>query len=160
MREIYGDYDAKPLGIHAVTFADEHHPAGVIFILKNRNNAMNIDRQNRLHPFYLIYIADNGEIVSNYFNPKQILDDMRFLTKDKGTPIKQLTQSFNQETRDGRDMSHYSDLLNQAINSMVDMKTEKDVDSLFMDGPTTALENDLHGLDDFELIDFLVVRGA
>lgn len=160
LREIYGDYDAKPLGIHAVTFADEHHPAGVIFILKNRNNAMNIDRQNRLHPFYLIYIADNGEIVSNYFNPKQILDDMRFLTKDKGTPIKQLTQSFNQETRDGRDMSHYSDLLNQAINSMVDMKTEKDVDSLFMDGPTTALENDLHGLDDFELIDFLVVRGA
>ncbi|WP_229782842.1 hypothetical protein [Leuconostoc lactis] len=84
---------------------------------------------------------------------------MRFLTKDKGTPIKQLTQSFNQETQDGRDMSHYSNLLNQAINSMVDMKTEKDVDSLFLDGPTTALENDVHGLDDFELIDFLVVRG-
>lgn len=159
LREKYGDYDAKPYGIHAVTQADEQHPAGVIFILKNRNNAMNIDRQNRLHPFYLIYVADNGDIVANHFNPKAILDDMRYLSKDKDKPISTLTKRFNVETQDGRDMAKYSDLLNQAIDSMVSVKAEKDIDSLFTTGGTTALENDVNGLDDFELIDFLVVRG-
>ncbi|GFH40046.1 helicase-related protein [Lactococcus insecticola] len=159
LRAKYGDYDAKPYGIHAVTKADDQHPAGVIFILKNHNNAINIDKQNRLHPFYLVYIADNGEIVSNHFNPKVVLDDMRYLAKDKDQPMHDLTRSFNVETQDGRDMSKYSDLLNQAIDSMMRVKAEKDIDSLFTAGGTTALENDVNGLDDFELIDFLVVRG-
>ncbi|WP_243991077.1 hypothetical protein [Pseudolactococcus carnosus] len=56
-------------------------------------------------------------------------------------------------------MSKYSNLLNQAIESMISVKEEKDIDSLFTTGGTTALENDINGLNDFELIDFLVVRG-
>ncbi|SJX70713.1 DEAD/DEAH box helicase-like protein [Enterococcus faecium] len=159
LREKYGDYEAKPYGIHAITKADNNHPAGVIFVLRNRNNAMNIDKQNRLHPFYLVYIAENGEIVSNHFNPKKILDDMRYLSRDKSAPIENLTQAFNIETLEGKDMSKYSHLLNQAIDSMVSVKKEKDIDSLFTSGGTTALENDINGLNDFELINFLVVRG-
>lgn len=159
LREKYGDYEAKPYGIHAVTNADSNHPAGVIFVLRNRNNAMNIDKQNRLHPFYLVYVAENGEIISNHFNPKKILNDMRYLSRDKTVPIKSLTQSFNIETLEGRDMSKYSNLLNQAIESMISVKEEKDIDSLFTSGGTTALENEINGLNDFELIDFLVVRG-
>lgn len=159
LRTKYGDYDAKPYGIHAVTQADEQHPAGVIFILKNHNNAMNFDRQNRLHPFYLVYVTDDGDVVANHFNPKAILDDMRYLSKGKDAPLTALTAQFNAETQDGRDMHKYSDLLNHAIESMINVKTEKDIDSLFTTGGTTALENDVNGLDDFELIDFLVVRG-
>ncbi|WP_458203155.1 helicase-related protein [Enterococcus faecalis] len=41
LREKYGDYEAKPYGIHAITKSDSNHPAGVIFVLRNRNNAMN-----------------------------------------------------------------------------------------------------------------------
>ena len=159
LREKYGDYEAKPYGIHAITQSDNNHPAGVIFVLKNHNNAMNIDKQNRLHPFYLVYIDENGEVVSSHFNPKKVLDDMRYLSKDKSLPIKNLTQSFNIETREGKEMSKYSNLLNQAIDSMINGKQEKDIDSLFTTGGTTALENDISGLNDFELIDFLVVRG-
>lgn len=144
---------------HAITKADSNHPAGVIFVLRNRNNAMNIDKQNRLHPFYLVYISENGEIVSNHFNPKKILDDMRYLSREKYVPIENLVQSFNIETLEGKDMSKYSNLLNQAIDSMISVKEEKDIDSLFTTGGTTALENDINGLNDFELIDFLVVRG-
>ena len=158
LREKYGDYEAKPYGIHAITKADSNHPAGVIFVLRNRNNAMNIDKQNRLHPFYLVYIAENGEIISNHFNPKKILDDMRYLSREKSVPIENLVQSFNIETLEGKDMSKYSNLLNQAIDSMIIVKEEKDIDSLFTTGGTTALENDINGLNDFELIDFLVVR--
>lgn len=159
LREKYGDYEAKPYGIHAITQSDNNHPAGVIFVLKNHNNAMNIDKQNRLHPFYLVYIDENGEVVSSHFNPKKVLDDMRYLSKDKSLPIENLTQSFNIETREGKEMSKYSNLLNQAIDSMISSKQEKDIDSLFTTGGTTALENDINGLNDFELIDFLVVRG-
>ncbi|WP_220735475.1 helicase-related protein [Leuconostoc inhae] len=159
LREKYGDYEAKPYGIHAITQSDNNHPAGVIFVLKNHNNAMNIDKQNRLHPFYLVYIDENGEVVSSHFNPKKVLDDMRYLSKDKSLPIENLTQSFNIETREGKEMSKYSNLLNQAIDSMINGKQEKDIDSLFTTGGTTALENDITGLNDFELIDFLVVRG-
>lgn len=160
LRDKYGDYDSKPLGIHAVTASDSNHPEGVIFVLKNRNNAMNIDKQNRLHPFYLVYISESGEVVSNHFNPKAILDDMRYLAKGNDKPMASLTKTFNQETDNGREMSRYSELLNSAIDSMVSIKAEKDIDSLFSEGATTALENDIQGLDDFELIDFLVVREA
>lgn len=159
LRAKYGDYEAKPYGIHAIAKADEDHPPGVIFVLRNRNNAMNIDKQNRLHPFYLIYISENGEIISNHFNPKIILDDMRYLAKDINEPLYHLILPFNIETDEGRDMSKYSDLLNQAIDSMISFKAEKDIDSLFSVGETSALENDISGLNDFELIDFLVVRG-
>lgn len=84
---------------------------------------------------------------------------MRYLSRDKSAPIENLTQAFNIETLEGKDMSKYSHLLNQAIDSMVSVKKEKDIDSLFTSGGTTALENDINGLNDFELINFLVVRG-
>ncbi|EHZ5983431.1 hypothetical protein K6I63_003245, partial [Listeria monocytogenes] len=86
-------------------------------------------------------------------------DDMRYLSSEKSVPIENLVQSFNIETLEGKDMSKYSNLLNQAIDSMISVKEEKDIDSLFTTGGTTALENDINGLNDFELIDFLVVRG-
>jgi len=67
---------------------------------------------------------------------------------------------FNQATDDGRKMGAYSNLLDQAIRSMVDMKEDKDIDSLFSGGRTTALVNTIAGLDDFELIAFLVIQAT
>jgi len=69
-------------------------------------------------------------------------------------------QRFNGETLDGRQMQVYSDLLGQTIRAMIDVKEEKDLDSLFTGGKTTALVNAVAGLDDFELIAFLVVQEA
>jgi hypothetical protein len=59
---------------------------------------------------------------------------------------------------EGRNMRGYSDLLGASIRSMIDMKEEKDLDSLFTGGKTTALLNAISGLDDFELVAFLVVQ--
>ncbi len=159
LRKKYGDYEAKPFGIHGVAKADDRHPAGVIFVLRNRNNDMNIDKQNRLHPFYLVYISDEGKIISSHLNPKSILNDMRFLSKNYDSPLYKLTDKFNSETNNGKNMDKYSTLLNSAIDSMISKKEENDIDSLFTSGGTTALENDVKGLNDFELIDFLVVKG-
>ena len=69
-----------------------------------------------------------------------------------------LCRKFNQETDDGRNMSEVSELLSEAINSIMDAKEESDIDSLFKSGGTTALLSTISGLDDFELICFLVVK--
>ncbi len=57
-------------------------------------------------------------------------------------------------------MGRYSDLLSSAIRSMIEVKEEKDIDSLFSGGRTTALTHTIKGLDDFELIAFLVIEGG
>ena len=152
------DLAKKPKGLHAVVNKTDEDPEGVIFVLKNINNSVNIDNQNRIHPFYMVYIGIDGEVICDYLNPKKLLDTMRLLCKGKKEPVAELYKKFNEETDDGRDMREVSELLNDAINSIIDVKEESDIDSLFSAGGTSALMSDISGLDDFELICFLVVR--
>jgi len=154
----HGDLDQKPFGMHAVVPATDDLPKGVIFVLKNRNEGVNIDNLNRIHPFYMVYISDSGEVICDYLNPKKLLDDMRLLCRGKNKPIKEVYQLFNEETDDGRKMSRMSQLLSDAIDSIIDTKEESDLDSLFKPGGTTIGINNISGLDDFELICFLVVK--
>lgn len=154
----HGDMDKKPRGLHAVVPATEELPEGVIFVLKNINKSVNIDNQNRIHPFYMVYIGMDGEIICDYLNPKKLLDDVRLLCRGKSEPVHDLCRKFNAETDDGRDMAELSELLSEAINSIIDTKEESDIDSLFSAGGTSALMSDISGLDDFELICFLVVK--
>ena len=154
----HDDLDKKPKGLHAVVPADAENPEGVIFVLRNVNNSINIDNQNRIHPFYMVYIGVDGEIVCDYLNPKKLLDTVRLLCRGKKEPILSLCRKFNEETDDGRNMHEVSELLNDAINSIIDVKEESDIDSLFSAGGTSALMSEINGLDDFELICFLVVK--
>lgn len=154
------DVEKNPTGMNAVVKANADMPAGVIYILKNVNKDTNINNTNRLHPFYMVYIKEDGEIVCNHLQPKDLLDKLRLACKGKSVPDKELCAYFNKKTKDGRDMKQYSALLSQAINSIIAVKEESDVDSLFSDGGTSALENEISGLNDFELICFLVVEGG
>jgi len=154
----HGDMDTKPKGLHAVVQSSEELPQGVIFVLKNINNSVNIDDQNRIHPFYMVYIGMDREIICDYLNPKQLLDDIRLLCRGKQEPILELCQTFNEETNDGKDMQELSNLLRETIYSIIDTKEESDIDSLFTAGGTSALISVVSGLDDFELISFLVVK--
>ena len=154
----HDDLDKKPKGLHAVVPASEENPEGVIFVLRNINNSINIDNQNRIHPFYMVYIGIDGDIVCDYLNPKKLLDTVRLLCRGKKEPVLSLCRKFNEETDDGRNMQEVSELLNDAINSIIDAKEESDIDSLFSAGGTSALMSEISGLDDFELICFLVVK--
>ena len=154
----HGDMDTKPKGLHAVVSSSEELPEGVIFVLKNVNNSVNIDNQNRIHTFYMVYIGMDGEIICDYLNPKLLLDDIRLLCRGKKEPIVDLCQKFNEETNDGKDMQEISNLLRETIHSIIDTKEESDIDSLFKSGGTSALISVVSGLDDFELISFLVVK--
>lgn len=153
------DVEKNPTGMNAIVKATNDMPAGVIYILKNINPDTNINNTNRLHPFYMVYLKDNGEIVCNHLQPKDLLDKLRLACKGKAAVDKDICKAFNKKTKDGRDMLLYSKLLGDAISSIISVKEESDIDSLFSDGGTTVLENEIKGLNDFELICFLVVEG-
>ena len=152
------EIETAPKGLHTVVSKTEEAPVGVIFVLRNINDSVNIDNRNRIHPFYMVYISEEGEIVCDYLNPKKLLDIMRLLCRGNNEPVMELCKKFNQETDDGRKMGEVSELLSEAINSIIDAKEESDIDSLFKSGGTTALLSAVSGLDDFELICFLVVK--
>ena len=156
----HGDLNNVPLGMHAVVPAQPELDLqpGVIFALKNVHDSVNVNQQNRLHPFYLVYIDDDGQIVANHTEVKRLLELIRSSCKGRIEPIGHVCRFFNERTEDGRKMSRYSDLLSSAIRSMIKVKEEKDVDSLFSGGRTTALTHTIKGLDDFELIAFLVIE--
>lgn len=154
----HSDITKKPRGLHAVAPAQDGLPEGIIFVLKNINDTINVDNRNHIHPFYMVYISADGKVVCDYLNPKLMLDNMRILCRGKSEPIRELYTQFNKETDDGRNMSEPSQLLNRAINSIISAKEESDIDSLFSDGRTSALVSDIKGLEDFELICFLVVK--
>ena len=157
-----GELNNVPNGMHAVVPAQPAlglHP-GVIFTLRNLNTGVNVNQHNRLHPYYLVYIDRFGHVVHDHTEVKRLLDLARTCCKGQDKPIQQATQLFNEETAEGRQMQAYSDLLGKAIHSMIEVKEENDLDSLFTGGNTTALTNTMSGLDDFELITFLVIQEA
>ena len=157
-----GELDHLPNGMHAVV---PSNPAvglmpGVIFALKNIHDSVNVNQQNRLHPYYLVYIGNDGEIVVDHTQVKRLLDLIRSSCKGRPDPVQDVCRLFNERTQDGRKMEHCSNLLSAAIRSMIDVKEEKDLDSLFSGERTSALVHTIAGLDDFELIAFLVIEEA
>ncbi|MGM9758562.1 MAG: SNF2-related protein [Parabacteroides sp.] len=152
------DIEHAPFGLNAVVGSSSLAKPGVMFVLKNRNNSVNIDHKNLLHPFYMVYLSDDGEVLCDHLHPKQLLDIMRAVCRDRTEYDHALCAAVNRETKDGRDMSHYSRLLHAAIDSIVTIKQESDIDSLFSEGETTALRGEITGLDDFELITFLIIK--
>ena len=152
------DVEHTPFGLHAVVHATDQAPAGTVFVLKNRTAGVNIDHKNQLHPFYMVYIKDDGEVLVDHLHPKDLLDKMRLLCKPITNPDVKLCSAFNKETRDGLRMGKYSELLGKAIESIVTKKEESDIDR-FLDGYVGELfEERITGLDDFELICFLVIK--
>ena len=150
----HGDIDHSPFGIHAVVKGEK---PGVIFVLKNVNEHINIENQNRLHPFYMVYVGMDGEVITNHLQPKDTLDIMRHLAKGKNAPDKPLCEQFNKATNNGKNMAKVSQLLEDTIMSIIDAKDEGDIDSFFGGGQTTFLSGGFSGLEDFELICFMVV---
>ena len=147
-----------PFGLQAVARSDEECPPGVIFILKNLRNSVNIDQQNRLHPFYLVYVGNDGNVVVNHLQPKILLDRMRHICRGIDKPIDALCDEFSKETDNGRKMEKYSALLGDAIRSIIEVKENSDMDAFFSGGSDGFFANEIRGLDDFELICFIVVR--
>ena len=155
-----GDIGAYPKGLHAVVRAEPEKGLnpGVIFTLRNRNPGLHQHLHNRLHPYYLIYIDLDGKVIMDHTQVKNLLDLARSACKGVSDPVLSVCNGFNRETCDGRKMETYSELLNQAIYSMIRLKEEKEVDALFADSHLSAKTKGFDGLEDFELVSFIIVR--
>ncbi|MCQ2180056.1 MAG: SNF2-related protein [Bacteroidales bacterium] len=152
------DAELTPYGLHAVVAANQYTEPGVIFVLKNRDNGVNIDKKNRLHPFYMVYLRQDGTVAVNHLQPKELLDKFRSLCKGKSTPQATLCHEFNKETRNGFKMGTYSKLLSDAVNSIINVKDESDLDSFLTGAQAELFTKEITGIDNFELICFLLVR--
>jgi superfamily II DNA/RNA helicase len=153
---------SSPMGIYAITevpedLQDQIKP-GVIFTLKQVNQQIEAEKQNVLYPYYLVYIAKDGTVQYNFLHSKKVLDYFKKLCSSNNEVLYDLVKLFNQETDDGRDMSAYSDLLSKAIDNILGKKEEVGVASLFSKGGTTLRLNTSSGMEDFELVSFLIIR--
>jgi hypothetical protein len=164
----HGDLARAPNGLHAVVPANPEKglQPGVIFTLRNRQldrllsgtAGAVVQQKNRLHPYYLVYIGMDGSIIADHMEVKALLDLARNACKGRSEPIPAAFEPFNKATDDGRNMRTFSNLLDQAIHSMIARQQEQEVDSLFSPGKTSALVGEIAGLEDFELISFLVIQ--
>ncbi|MCO5231436.1 MAG: hypothetical protein M9958_09805 [Chitinophagales bacterium] len=154
----YGELKAIPEGLHAVVAATGTLKSGVIYVLKNINPEVNINKLNRLHPYYLVYMAENGDLIQRHVESKKILDAMRALAKGKTEPITHLCKQVEMETDDYHQMKQYSELLRKSIGSVLKVEEEKEVLSLFKSGGTISGKDNFKGMEDFKLISFLIVK--
>lgn len=156
------DLSRLPTGMHAVLPADPERGLlpGVVFALRNRNEGVNVDHLNRLHPYYMVYVDMEGNPILPHTEVKRLLDLLRSSVKPCAEPLPAAYTPFNERTQDGREMGAYSGLLNAAIQSIVQVKEQKDIDSLFSSQQTTALTGPGTAFEDFELLAFLAIEPA
>ncbi|WP_308283246.1 helicase-related protein [Bifidobacterium pluvialisilvae] len=149
------DIEHTPNGIDAVVEGDE---PGILFVLRNVNEAVNTEGRNRIHPYYLVQVRSDGTIARGHLEPKACLDLMRLLCRGKSEPNADLCRNYNRDTRNGRDMSHASRLLQDAVASIVEQDEQTAAQSFLATGLGDFLDTGVQGLDDFELVCFLVIR--
>ncbi len=153
----YGSLSSIPSGLHAVVPNTETLSTGVLFVLKNVNDNVNINKLNRLHPYYILYVDNEGKLVFNHLDSKKSLDAMRLLCKGRTEAVQDLCDKISIKTDDYHNMDDYSELLQTAIETILNVEKEKTVKSLFNRGGTLAVDGTFKGIEDFELISFLII---
>lgn len=157
MKEHRKELDNAPFGIYSIVPAEEFEP-GAIFLLRQVKGVKESKDKNALTPYYLVYISEDEEVKLNYIQSKKILDYYQKLCSGKKEVFRNLVESFDRETDNGRQMDKYSQLLKESIENIIGKKQETGVRSLFTKGGTSPVKNNIEGLEEFELISFLILK--
>jgi hypothetical protein len=162
MKEHLSTLVAAPTGLYAATTMDvslqmDGLEPGVIFCLKNTGKQVHNEEGYALSPYYLAYVTDQGEVRHGYTQSKKILDMFKKQGLGKHHPEPEAVERINNQTRNGKDMSHYRSLLEQAVASIIGKSEEKGVESLFTRGGTHMTPDSFQGMEDFDVISYLVV---
>lgn len=156
-----GVLEKYPTGVYAVTNIEEKIAEdcvpGVIYCLKQTKYSESQEGATSLYPYYLVYVNENGDIHITNTSPKRVLDIYKVLCQGKNETIEPLIRAFNKETKNGAIMKRYTDLLEKAVFDIKGVVEKKGVQSMFRIGAATLFESTITGLNDFELISFLVV---
>ena len=151
----------SPLGVHSVILNHDNLNntigEGTIFCLKLTKNEVHTDNYS-LEPYYLIYVDSNNEIKLGFTSAKTILDIYKNLCMGEESAITDAVKLFEDETDNYNDMSKYTTQLKTAVESIIGKKEESGMDSLFSRGGTTISSDAFSGIEDFELISYLVIK--
>ncbi len=163
MKEHLGELEKAPTGLFAAASLDaglklDGLPSGVVFCLKNVGKPVNREDGYALAPYYLTYITDDGQVNLNFVQSKKILDVLKKHGHGKRQPDTAAIARMNAVTKNGKDMSHYRGLLEAAVSSIIGKSEEKGVESLFSRGGTNLTKESFQGMEDFEVISYMVVN--
>ncbi|MCY1165207.1 RNA polymerase-associated protein RapA [compost metagenome] len=155
-----GKLEAMPLGACAVTSCqDADIPPGIVFCLRAEGVAAEkpIDATYPLAPHYLVHVGEDGTVLLPYTQAKRILDRLKRLSLGRDLPDASACARHDKATKHGEDMRHAQRLLGAAVGSVAGKGEERAVASLFSPGGTHAMKGEFAGINDFEVLAFMVV---
>jgi Helicase conserved C-terminal domain/SNF2-related domain len=155
-----GVLENLPLGTCAVTTTIEAEIApGIIFCVRAEGDAAQRVPETGypLGAHFLVHVGDDGTLLLPYTQAKQILDRLKRLCLGRDLPDAGACTRFDKATKQGEDMRAAQRLLATAVASVVGRNEERAVASLFTPGGTTAMKGEFAGINDFEVLAYLVV---
>jgi SNF2 family DNA or RNA helicase len=155
--------EQAPFGLYAVVPAHTEYAIikpGVIYCLKQQQEAKGNETVNTIQPYFLVYIRDDGEVRYNFTAPKQILEIFRAVCQGQEEPYAKLCELFDEQTKNGKEMDQYSDLLEKSINAIASQFAKKSAGNLFTGrgGKLTDTSKQVKYSTDFELITWLIIK--
>ncbi|WP_233340664.1 DEAD/DEAH box helicase [Streptococcus sp. 121] len=155
--EKHPDLAKVPKGIQAVVEVDQAERQGAIFLLKQKGEETALSRQNRLHPYYLLYLNQEGQSVYALNDAQALLEEIRHLTQGQDQPQDDLVLKFKKETDDGAKMDLYTDLLQQGLQSLEEGEEASFLDELFSIDTLDFMESGITESQDYELLAFIAL---
>jgi len=158
MQQNLPQLEQSPSGFYAVVEnTNAEFTAGTIFCLKDVNGKVEFDSHYALAPYYIVYVAEDGDIVFNHLQGKKSLDIFKKLCSLNKEVDTDAVDSFMKLTKNSKYMGKYQFMLESAINSIAGKTEEKGVESLFSRGGTVLTKDHFSGLEDFEVITYLII---
>jgi len=158
MKENMAQLLRSPSGFYAVVQKNEDFIPGTIFCLRDIYGKVEFEPNYALAPHYIVYVAEDGNIIFNHFQGKRSLDIFKKLSSMNKIVDEKAVTRLNQVTQNGKNMSLYQSMLESAIQSVVGKVEEKGIESLFIRGGTTMAQEYISTLDDFEVVSYLIIQ--
>ena len=152
-----------PLGLYAVVPTHADYPMitpGVAFCLRQKGDSTENEQINPLHPYFLVYVRENGDVRFTFAQPKQILELYRLLCAGVEKPYEELCALFDEQTDDGENMTPYDGLLEKAVQSLSGTYQKRAIGRLLSSRSSVLPRRDeqVGKTTDFELVTWLVIK--
>jgi len=151
--------EKSPSGFFAAISGNlDEIPEGTIFCLRDIHKEVSENSNYSLAPYYMVYVASDGNIILNHLQSKKILDIFKKLCGSAKSLDENAIKNLKEATKNGKDMSSYKFMLEAAISNISGKNDEKGVESLFNRGGTILSQDSFKGIEDFEVISFLIIK--
>ena len=133
---------------------------GTIFCLKQRRSS-NEPTPNRLQPYFLVYVRDNGTVRYSFPHSKEILALFGAVARGRDRVLRNLVDAFDTETDHGRRMTKYDGMVKAALRSIVRPFRKRMLKGLTRrrGARLSKRSEQPRSSEDFRLVTWLVIRG-